>query len=168
MAERVFRNPSQHFSLSLSADYIVEQHHESLSRLIPLCDTVFGNLSEALALASKLTNSTCHTIEEAVKILVSQEKLKTDPLQIDVIRTVLVTQGPNPVICGQYFRNGDVQITCYPVPQLTNLVDTIGAGDAFLGAVLSGFLHKLSICESVNLGITTAGKVCQKRGCMLE
>lgn len=80
-------------------------------------------------------------------------------------RVTIITQGALPVI---YARDGKLQE--FPVPQLTKeqLVDTNGAGDAFVGGFLAQLLLGQSIETCIKCGIWTATHIVQRSGCTYE
>jgi adenosine kinase len=77
-------------------------------------------------------------------------------------RTVVFTQGSKSTIVAQ---NGIV--TEYSVTQITaaQLVDTNGAGDAFVGGFLAQLSGGKAIEECVKAGHWAAGVVIQRSGC---
>ncbi|KAK6055393.1 hypothetical protein COOONC_07108 [Cooperia oncophora] len=77
-------------------------------------------------------------------------------------RTVIFTQGADPVIVAIGSK-----LTLYPVPTVPkeNIVDTNGAGDAFVGGFLAQYIQNKSIEEAVNCGNYAAGEIIQKHGC---
>ncbi len=77
-------------------------------------------------------------------------------------RTVVVTQGKDPTVVA---HEGKVQR--FPVIAVPNdkLVDTNGAGDAFVGGFLSQLVAGKAISECVRAGNYAANVVIQRSGC---
>lgn len=77
-------------------------------------------------------------------------------------RVVVFTQGADPT---QVAYNG--RVTSYPVIRLPRekLVDTNGAGDAFVGGFLSQLVVGKTIDECVRAGNYAANVIIQRSGC---
>lgn len=66
------------------------------------------------------------------------------------VRLVLITMGPK----GIYFRSRDDEVR---LPARTReIVDTMGAGDAFIAGFLYGFVHTLPLLKALEIGQFTA------------
>jgi adenosine kinase len=105
-------------------------------------DYLFGNESEAAAYGKK--NGLGEDLKEiALKVAASSKKNPNRP------RTVVFTQGSKSTIVA---CNGEV--TEYDVEALeaSKLVDTNGAGDAFVGGFLSQLVQGKDIAECVKAG----------------
>src|SRR6266498_3176501 len=65
-------------------------------------------------------------------------------------RLVIITYGENPTIVGHQ----DGTVTEYPIIQIEgkDIVDTNGAGDAFVGGFLSQYVQGKSIDECIHAG----------------
>lgn len=76
-------------------------------------------------------------------------------------RLVVITQGADPTIIVQ-----DGKITEYPVIPISpkDIVDTNGAGDAFVGGFLSRFVREEPISQCVAAGNYLANLVIQRSG----
>ncbi|VDN30883.1 unnamed protein product [Cylicostephanus goldi] len=111
------------FMFNLAAPFISQFFFEPLKEVLPYVDVIFGNEDEASAFSKAANFGTTNNEEIAVKIAlwdkVSQRK-----------RIVVITQGADSVIVAV----GD-KTTLYPVPKIAKekIVDTNGAGDAFVG-----------------------------------
>ena len=75
---------------------------------------------------------------------------------------VVITQGKDPIIV---IENG--QANQYPVTTLSDdkIIDTNGAGDAFVGGFLAQLARGKSIKECVQCGIWAATEIIQQSGC---
>lgn len=80
-------------------------------------------------------------------------------------RIVVITQGHNPVLLAH-----DGNITEFEVKLLKpeEVVDTNGAGDAFVGGFLAQLVMKKSLSTCVKSGIWAARHIIQKSGCTFE
>lgn len=157
------------FFLSLSATYVVTEHFQKIMDLMPYTDAIFGNRSEALTFAKLLTGDQSSDIELTARVIASIPiNRKSGGLWPNVKRCVFITQGSDPLIVAKYTASDEVIVRSYSVPTIQVKGDTIGAGDAFVGAVVAQLVCGLDIDEAVGLGIEIAGKVCQNRGCVLK
>lgn len=80
-------------------------------------------------------------------------------------RIAVITQGKDPVLLAQ---NGE--IIEIAVDELSNeeIVDTNGAGDAFVGGFLSQFIQEKPLETCVRCGIWAAREVIKKSGCSFD
>jgi len=148
-------NRDQTFAFNLSATYICNFFENELDDILPLCDFIFGNEDEARAFAAK-KNFDCASLEEiAIEIAQLEKKNKKKK------RYVVITQGCHPTIVAD--ANGN--ISYHEVEKVDTLVDTNGAGDAFVGGFLSGYIQKKPIVECVASGHWAASVVIQHNGC---
>jgi len=69
------------------------------------------------------------------------------------IKSGVITDGANPLV---YWIDGSVGELA--VPQVGQVVDVTGAGDALAGAVIAGLDRGLSFVDAVGVGIKAAGK----------
>ena len=78
-------------------------------------------------------------------------------------RTVIITQGSDPVVVVD--GNGDVKE--YPVEKLAadQIVDTNGAGDAFVGGFMAQLAMGKDMETCVRCGIWAATLIIQRSGC---
>ncbi|XP_063227338.1 adenosine kinase isoform X2 [Bacillus rossius redtenbacheri] len=112
------------FMMNLSAPFISQFYKEPLMRAMPYVDILFGNEMEAEAFAKEQNFNTDDFKEIALKIT-QLPKHNTNRSRIAVL-----THGHHPVVMAK-----DGVVTEFPVPQLApeKVVDTNGAGDAFVG-----------------------------------
>ena len=154
IAQHAFNNKKT-LAMNLSAPFIVQFFKEGMMAAMPYVDILFGNETEALALAKELDFGTTSMEEIAIKL--SQLK-KTSSNS----RMVVITQGHDPVIL---VKDGTVKT--YPVEPLPEgkIVDTNGAGDAFVGGFLAQLIQGKSIDACVRCAIWCAAHVIQQSGC---
>lgn len=142
--------------LNLSAPFIVDFFGEQLATAMEYADFLFGNESEALAYGKK--NGMGEDLKEIAKACAALPKKGSKP------RTVVFTQGSQSTIVAS---NGE--FTEYPVEPLAKelLVDTNGAGDAFVGGFLSQLIQGKSLEECVKAGHWSARYIIQQSGTQL-
>ncbi|XP_019865457.1 adenosine kinase [Aethina tumida] len=144
------------FMINLSAPFIVQFYKEPLMAVLPYVDVVFGNETEAECFANEQNFGTTDLKEIALKIcdLPKQNEAQS--------RVCIITCGHRPVILAH-----EGKIRTFDVILLTKdkIIDTNGAGDAFVGGFLSQYIqgHELDVC--VRCGIYAATEVVQRSGC---
>lgn len=147
------------FTMNLSAPFLMQvpPFLERIKLMIPYLDFVFGNETEAETLVSVM-GWDC-SIEEAAVRLSAMEKKNGNRA-----RVVVFTQGKDETIVA---HSGTV--TKYEVPVLKNeyLVDSNGAGDAFVGGFLARLCQGFDIHECVRTGHYAARVVIQQSGCIV-
>ena len=72
--------------------------------------------------------------------------------------TVVLTLGPNGALA--FSRNGRIKVNALPVCAM----DTVGAGDAFVGAFVTAMSQKMSLEDCMAWGTVAGGLVCTKPG----
>jgi adenosine kinase len=143
------------FAINLSAPFLVQFFGDQLASVLPYADFVFGNESEAAAYGeAKGYGSDLSTI--ALKLAAQPKASGTRP------RIVVFTQGSSATIVAS---NGVVSVFAVdPLPREA-LVDTNGAGDAFVGGFLSQLVQDKPISECVRAGHFGARTIIQRSGC---
>jgi len=155
---KVARHAADHadkkFCINLSAPFICQFFKDPLKEVIEYSDVVIGNETEAEAFAEHngMTGSR-QEIAKQIAELPYKGKEKT--------RTVIITQGADPVIV---VENG--KTTEYPVAKLAEdkIVDTNGAGDAFVGGYLAQLAEGKSTDKAIACGLWAAGQIIQVSG----
>lgn len=145
------------FCLNLSAPFIIDFFGDQLATALEYADFLFGNESEAAAYAKK--HGLGEDLAEVAKaISKSPKKNSARP------RTVVFTQGSkSTLVC-----IGD-DVTEYAVEPLAKdkLVDTNGAGDAFVGGFLSQLVKGSDMAKCVDAGHYAARYIIQVSGTTL-
>lgn len=146
------------YCLNLAAPFIVQvpPFRAVLEKLLPACDYLFGNETEAQAYAEAVGWDTKDVEFIATRLSLVPMKGNKGP------RKVVITQGPDPTIVA---CKGIV--TKYPVMKLSKeqLVDTNGAGDAFVGGFLAGLVKGKDVEACCKAGTYSASVVIQHSGC---
>ena len=125
----------------------------------PYIDILFGNDTEALQFA-KEQNFGTENLREIGEMMTKMTKLNTNRKRIAII-----TQGCEPVLL---FESNT--ITEFPVNVLKHeeIVDTNGAGDAFVGGFLAQYVQKQSLDICIKCGIWAAREIIQRSGCSID
>ncbi|CAN0909216.1 Adenosine kinase 2 [Linum grandiflorum] len=144
------------FSTNLSAPFICEFFKDAQMKVLPYADYVFGNETEARTF-SKVHGWETENVEE-IAIKISELPKASDARK----RITVITQGADPVVVAQ-----DGKVKTFPVTLLPKekLVDTNGAGDAFVGGFLSQLVQEKPIEDCVRAGIYAANVIIQRSGC---
>jgi len=112
-------------------------------------ETEAEKLTQKLGLVGKSTEEVMKAISELPKI--NQKRS----------RTVIFTYGPDPVII---YTAGKLHSFEVPPLEKSAIVDTNGAGDAFLGGFLAGLLQDKPLEGSVKAGLFAARHILQVSG----
>lgn len=147
------------FLMNLSAPFLAQFYKKDLTEALAYADIVFGNELEALAFAKEENFNTEYLKEIALKIcqLPKQNENRS--------RVTIITQGKDPVLLAR-----DGKIVEIPVDELKDneIVDTNGAGDAFVGGFLAQFVLEKPLEICVRCGIWAARQIIQRSGCSFE
>ena len=146
------------FCMNLSAPFLIQFFSEQMNSVLPFTDFVFANETEAAEWGKANGMESASLAEIALKLSSLPKKSGAR------CRTVVFTQGADPTLVAQ---NG--KVTTYNVPKLNKelLVDTNGAGDAFVGGFLARLADGKSIEECVVAGHYAGRVVVQRSGCSL-
>lgn len=156
IAEHALANDKT-FCLNLSAPFIIDFFGDQVATALEYADYLFCNESEAAAYGKK------HGLGEDLKEVALA--IAASPKKGKKSRTVIFTQGSQSTIVAK-----DGQVTEYAVEALPKeqLVDTNGAGDAFVGGFLAGLLAEKEIGPCVEAGHWAARFIIQQSGCTLS
>jgi len=140
--------------MNLSAPFLIDFFWDQLNSVLPYTDVVFCNEDEAATLGKKLGWGS--DLEEIAKKLSAYTKENTNRK-----RTVIFTQGSKQTIVVTEDKVEKFSpITC---PQ-EELVDTNGAGDAFVGGFLSQYVQQKSMEQCVKGGHYAAWECIRRSG----
>jgi len=147
------------FCMNLSAPFIIQvpPFKAALDAALAHVDFLFGNETEA-ATFGEVSGWGTDVATVALKIAALPKANGSRP------RVVVFTQGKDPtlVACGGV-------VTPFPVPLLPKekLVDTNGAGDAFVGGFLAMLAKGCDLAACVNAGNYAARQIIQVSGCKI-
>ncbi|CAL1686881.1 unnamed protein product [Lasius platythorax] len=158
VAKHAYENDKM-FMMNLSAPFLCEFFQEPMLAAFPYVDILFGNETEAEAFAK--TNNFNTTDRKQIALKISEmEKINGKRK-----RTVIITQGAKTVLLAK-----DGTVTEYPVIKLPEekVVDTNGAGDAFVGGFIAQLIQDKNIETCIKCGIWAATQIVQRSGCTYE
>nr|XP_024216062.1 adenosine kinase 2-like isoform X2 [Halyomorpha halys] len=153
---QVAHRRNKYFMMNLSAPFLPIYYKKQMMQAMPYVDILFGNETEALAFAKENNFEISDMKEIALKMTTLPKENPNRP------RVVIITQGTLPVIVAK-----EGSTTEYPIPLIPteNIVDTNGAGDAFVGGFMAQFVKGESLDIAVKCAIWAAGVVVQNSGC---
>lgn len=133
---------------------------QAMKDLLPHVDICFGNETEAQTLADAMGWKETDVVEIAKRIA----KLPKDTARP---RTAVITQGDKPtiVVVGDVNRVWSVDSYSVIPIEPADIVDTNGAGDAFVGGFLAGLAQACTTAECVAQGSYAANVIIQNSGC---
>eukprot|EP00049_Salpingoeca_infusionum_P017178 m.352018 g.352018 ORF g.352018 m.352018 type:complete len:345 (+) comp16422_c0_seq1:74-1108(+) len=144
------------FAMNLAAPFLSQFFKDPLVEASQYWDIIFGNETEAEAFSTAMEFGTTDLAEIAKKTY-ALPKANTKRNRI-----VVFTHGAEAtVVCT------DNKISTYDVEKLEadQIIDTNGAGDAFVGGFMSQYIQGKSIEESVQAGHWSARVIIQRSGC---
>lgn len=148
--------------MNLSAPFLLEvpPFFESFKKVLPYVDIYFSNETEARTL-SKVMKWDTEDVKEIAVRFTKLGKLSARP------RTVVITQGENPTVIAVGDESRLWSMNEYPVIPIKadKIVDTNGAGDAFVGGFLCGMAQGVCINDCVKRGNYAANVIIQRAGC---
>lgn len=146
------------FMMNISAPFLVQvpDFLKAFKDVMPCVDVLFGNETEAMEFA-KAFELNAKSVKDA-----ALEASQLPKRSGSRCRTVVFTQGKDPTIIA---HNG--KLYEYPIIPLSSdkIVDTNGAGDAFVGGFLSQFVCGKTLDECCRAGNYAAHTIIQRPGC---
>jgi adenosine kinase len=143
------------FMMNLSAPFIIQFFGEQLEKVLPYVDVLFSNDDEAKVFATVKGWNTDDVAEIA-------KKTAALPYNGAGERLVVFTQGAKPTVYATISNCGSVDVA--PIGTEA-IIDTNGAGDAFVGGYLAGAGANRSVEDCIHLGNYAAGVIIQHDGC---
>lgn len=146
------------YCLNLSAPFLSQFFKDQMMSVLPFTDIVFGNETEAAAYAESQSLGITDVKEIAKRIAMLPKENGSKS------RLVVITQGSDPVVVVS-----EGEVTEYAVEPLAaaDIVDTNGAGDAFVGGFLAQFVQKKPLATCVKCGVWAATHIIKRSGCTL-
>lgn len=173
------------FATNLCAEFIVEHFKDQMLSVLPYADFLFGNEAEwehfAKINADILNNVDPKNLQEVARRVAALPKVNDQRP-----RTVVITQGSNETIVATHWlsqeqvvevnnkkrkQSSDLfKVTLYPVVPLlpSQIVDTNGAGDAFVGGYMAALLEGRSEADCVALAHYAARHIVQRSGATVD
>ena len=144
------------FIMNLSAPFISLAFKEQLLSVMPYIDILIGNESEGEALSQALQLGT-KDLQEIVRKVAALPRAKGKGS-----RVVVATQGPGPVIL---CKDDKISLSNILPIASEDILDTNGAGDAWVGGFLSQLVLGKSVEDSLLGGHYAANVIIQRSGC---
>jgi adenosine kinase len=144
------------YCTNLSAPFIVQFFNQHVLDVMPYVDFLFCNEAEGGEFAKKMEWPHQDLKQVALKMAELPKENAKRP------RVVVFTQGSDPTIVASQGK-----VTEYAVPHLDAklIVDTNGAGDAFVGGFLAALIKDRPVEECVKAGQYAARVIIQRSGC---
>ncbi|XP_036784498.1 adenosine kinase isoform X2 [Manis pentadactyla] len=144
------------FTLNLSAPFISQFYKDSLMKIMPYIDILFGNETEA-ATFGREQGFEIEDIKEIAKMTQALPKVNLKRQRI-----VIFTQGREDTVVAT-----ESEVTAFPVldQKQEEIVDTNGAGDAFVGGFLSQLITDKPLTECIRGGHYAASVIIRRTGC---
>ncbi|RKP12756.1 adenosine kinase [Piptocephalis cylindrospora] len=147
------------FCMNLSAPFLCQFFQEPMDASAPYWDILFGNETEAEAYAK--AHDLPFTSEQIPAIA---EHIANSVPKVNTARprVVVITQGSHSTVVAQAGQAAQI----HPVPPVpkSEIEDTNGAGDAFVGGFLGAYVQGASLDKAVDAGHKLAGQVIRQVG----
>ncbi|XP_054265621.1 uncharacterized protein LOC128988395 [Macrosteles quadrilineatus] len=148
------------FCMNLSAPFLSQFFKTQMMKAMPYVDILFGNETEAEVFAKEQDFAEQKDLHK-----IALEMAKLPKQNTNRPRIVIITQGADPVILAQDGKTREFPVSKIPLEQV---VDTNGAGDAFVGGFLAQLIQGASIDECIKCGIWAATQIVQRSGCTFD
>ncbi|KAF7783918.1 hypothetical protein Agabi119p4_83 [Agaricus bisporus var. burnettii] len=147
------------FIMNLSAPFIAQFFTSNIQKILPHIDILIGNESEASAWATATNYPGSPTDLQGIAQSLSTST-KSNTLRK---RTVIFTHGDQETVVVAGPNEKAINVPVNPLTK-DEIVDTNGAGDAFAGGFVAGYILKKGLEESVLLGHQLAAMCVQQSG----
>ena len=146
------------FTYNLSAPYLCHIFKDRWAQVVPYIDVVFGSRIDILAYAEAFD---WEEKDKDMELIMRRFAIlpKINPSRD---RLVVITGGSDATFVAT--KDSFVSYPTVPVP-LEEIVDTNGAGDAFVGGFLSKYVQHQPIEVCVHAGHLAAGEIIRNNGC---
>lgn len=157
-------NPAHRYAINLSAPFLCQFFKTQMLEVMPYADFVFGNESEAAAFAEANGYPAGLSIADIAKRIAALPKANAAKP-----RVVVITQGSDSTVIAQSDKADEAALVV-PVDKMEShlIVDTNGAGDAFVGGFLAYVAKGASFEEAARAGHWAAGHIIQRSGCTFD
>ncbi|XP_044758405.1 adenosine kinase-like [Coccinella septempunctata] len=147
------------FIMNLSAEYICKRYTKEFMEVFPYIDIIFGNEFEAIAFAAALNLKSKDF--KAICLDISNLPKRNKETK----RICIITRTEKPIVyaIGNEVKEFPVVLVCQE-----KIIDTNGAGDAFVGGFLSQLITGRSIEECIKCGLWAASVSLQHIGCNFD
>ncbi|KAJ1980088.1 adenosine kinase [Dimargaris xerosporica] len=150
------------FMMNVSAPFTPQFYKDTWEQVLPYVDVLFGNETEAEAWANSFgfEHDPKDVKATALRIANAPKKNPAKP------RMVVFTQGSEPTILAVAGHSTIADVKTFainPVPA-KDIVDTNGAGDAFVAGFLSQYVQKRPVERCIECGHWLAAKVICESG----
>ena len=155
--ERASAHKAQ-IAMNLSAPFIMQFFADQLNEVFPFVDIVFANEDEAEAFA---VMQKFEDPKDLKKVAIHTGLL---PKKSAGPRIVIFTAGKDAAV---WFNSESGDSGDVPVPMIdsSKIIDTNGAGDAFVGGFLAAYTQRKSMEKCILAGHYAAGVIIQHDGC---
>uniref|UniRef100_A0A5F4VTG7 Adenosine kinase n=1 Tax=Callithrix jacchus TaxID=9483 RepID=A0A5F4VTG7_CALJA len=145
------------FTLNLSAPFISQLYKESLMKVMPFVDILFGNETVSYLSFFKRIQGFTKDIKDIAKKTQALPKVNSKRQRI-----VIFTQGRDDTIMAT-----ESEVTAFAVldQDQKEIIDTNGAGDAFVGGFLSQLVSDKPLTECIRAGHYAASVIIRRTGC---
>ena len=144
------------FCYNLSAPYLCHIFKQRWQLVFPYIDYLFGSRIDAIAFAEAME------WEESDLPAIMAHLVRMPKVNPYIKRVVVITNGADPTLVAT--QEGIQEFKAIPIPP-EEIVDTNGAGDAFVGGFLSQLVQHRPLDRCVRAGHLAAGEVIRNSGC---
>ena len=156
--DKYSKNPNIKLITNLNAPYIVKTFPKDVMWLTKNADIVFGNRDEFEELANI---NQFKTMDDLITDLLNEYN------SVNKQKIIVVTDGANPVFFYQGNSSSGIESESVEVPkvELSEIIDTTGAGDSFVAGFIHALMDGKSTRECIEVGCEISAKVIKVIGC---
>lgn len=147
------------YCFNLSAPFLVQFFKDQMMQILPYADILFGNETEAQTFGEVHGFETPTDLRAVALRMSALDKVNTQRKRI-----VVITHGAEETLVAY-----DGAVTAYAVDRVDPalIVDTNGAGDAFVGGFISAYVMGQALDACVKRGHQAAAMIIQRSGTSL-
>ena len=157
----MFYESGKYIILTLSEPFIIERFMNEIIEIASLADMIVGNHKAAKKFVGEQTELKIGDLLKKIHQKINNRKIKD--------RILLVTVGNNGVFCSKFDSRTGNEINFQTYPEKVNtkdIVDSNGAGDAFLGGFISQQMQNKTFENCCEFGNKAAAVVIKNIGCI--